>query len=394
MAYPEGDLTAVLEPLAYAAWPAAEVQELEGWRLRANHGVTNRASSVWPARPPEEPDSLALQERIDLAEAFYAHRGQPARFQLTPLAWPAGLDAARGYERYSPVQVQVAEVATLLEGLRETPAAECQEGLSEAWFELSGRRGPLPRRRWGGLPEPAPAHPGTEGLRRGALGRRARCRGPGRRPRRLCRGLLHAHPARAPQPGPRPLRPCRARKVGTGDRRYAPLPPGRRSQQPRGIPLCRRRICAGISLPLPAQGTGSLAGPGRAATTVMRRARLPGCRPQPSPGPRGAPGAEGIVGVARQAVAGLRGHRHQAVGLVEDKHGLAGVGRPLRPTPIAQCVVGVEAAPARVQMVRELVDGLRLGQPLRRSKLSFRYVGRELESGVSGDPCRGEAARI
>jgi len=144
MAYPEGDLTAVLEPLAYSAWPAAEVQELEGWRLRANHGVTNRASSVWPARPPEEPDSLALQERIDLAEAFYAHRGQPARFQLTPLAWPAGLDAAlaaRGYERYSPVQVQVAEVATLLEGLRETPAAECQEGLSEAWFELSGRRG-------------------------------------------------------------------------------------------------------------------------------------------------------------------------------------------------------------------------------------------------------------
>ena len=41
MADPE---TLAIERVAFDAWPAAEVRVLGGWRLRFNHGVTNRGS--------------------------------------------------------------------------------------------------------------------------------------------------------------------------------------------------------------------------------------------------------------------------------------------------------------------------------------------------------------
>ncbi len=41
-----------IEGLALRAWPAAEQQSLDGWRLRFNAGVTRRANSVsWPPSP-------------------------------------------------------------------------------------------------------------------------------------------------------------------------------------------------------------------------------------------------------------------------------------------------------------------------------------------------------
>ena len=37
-----------IEEAAFHAWPADEVLELSGWRLRFMHGVTHRGNSVWP----------------------------------------------------------------------------------------------------------------------------------------------------------------------------------------------------------------------------------------------------------------------------------------------------------------------------------------------------------
>ena len=131
-----------IERVAFDAWPAAEVRALGGWRLRFNHGITNRGSSVWPGPGPCE---AKLAERIETVERFYAERGAPACYQLSPASDPPDLDAAlaaRGYEVFSPVSVELAEVDGVL--ALATPLeldATCSDTLPEAWFDVSGRRG-------------------------------------------------------------------------------------------------------------------------------------------------------------------------------------------------------------------------------------------------------------
>jgi GNAT superfamily N-acetyltransferase len=131
-----------IERVAFEAWPAAEVQALGGWRLRFNHGVTNRGSSVWPG--PGAGDA-PLAERIDAVERFYSERGAAAVYQISPAADPPELDAAlaaRGYEKSVPVSVELAGAAGVA-ALATPPGAEavCGDELSEEWFEISGRRG-------------------------------------------------------------------------------------------------------------------------------------------------------------------------------------------------------------------------------------------------------------
>jgi GNAT superfamily N-acetyltransferase len=132
-----------IERAAFAAWPAAEVLPLGGWRLRFDHGVTQRGSSVWPGPGESE---LPLAARIEAAERCYAERGAKASFQLSPVADPRELDAAlaaRGYETpAAPVSVEIAA----LEPLAANHAfhgveAVCTHELSEEWFDLSGRQG-------------------------------------------------------------------------------------------------------------------------------------------------------------------------------------------------------------------------------------------------------------
>jgi GNAT superfamily N-acetyltransferase len=102
-----------IEEAAFRAWPAEEVVELSGWRLRFTHGVTRRANSVWPNAYR---DSTPLEERLGAVEAFAAARGIAPSFQLTSVARPAELDAvlaARGYAVDAPVVVKTLELAAL-----------------------------------------------------------------------------------------------------------------------------------------------------------------------------------------------------------------------------------------------------------------------------------------
>ena len=97
-----------LETIALHAWPAAEIVDLDGWRLRHASGVTRRANSVWPNVAAGR---LSLDAKIAAAEAFYANRGQPVIFQISPAAQPPELDAilaARGYAHHAPTLVQTA----------------------------------------------------------------------------------------------------------------------------------------------------------------------------------------------------------------------------------------------------------------------------------------------
>ena len=126
------DEIALIEELAANAVPAAVAQELDGWRLRFNDGVTRRANSVLAARhPPDAPP----EPKLALAEAFYRRRGAVCRFQLCPASQPAGLDAAleaRGYSTSAPTLVQTAPLEQLLGA--STGAAQLSEQFDEAWL--------------------------------------------------------------------------------------------------------------------------------------------------------------------------------------------------------------------------------------------------------------------
>lgn len=104
-----------IERLAFRAWPAAEAQECDGWRLRSTHGVTHRANSVWC---PGAGHVLSLQEKIEAAETFYAERAHPSIFQLCPASQPPLLDDVlerRGYTRGRDTVVQVAALSDVLD---------------------------------------------------------------------------------------------------------------------------------------------------------------------------------------------------------------------------------------------------------------------------------------
>jgi GNAT superfamily N-acetyltransferase len=131
-----------IEHAAFEAWPAAEVRALAGWRLRFNHGVTHRGSSVWPGPGAS---TLPLGQRIGEVERFYAAHGAAAWYQLSPVADPPELErelAVRGYLRTGPVSVELADAGRIAAlPLPEGVSASCEEALPEAWSEISGRRG-------------------------------------------------------------------------------------------------------------------------------------------------------------------------------------------------------------------------------------------------------------
>jgi GNAT superfamily N-acetyltransferase len=129
-----------LDALALRAWPALEVRELDGWRLRWSGGVTRRANSVWAG----EAGALPLQSRLAPVHDFYASRGHPAQFQLTTPSVPAGLDAeldALGWRRDTPTDVQVAAIDVVASGGATGPVALSQDatgGWFAAWRDLAG----------------------------------------------------------------------------------------------------------------------------------------------------------------------------------------------------------------------------------------------------------------
>jgi ribosomal protein S18 acetylase RimI-like enzyme len=130
-----------LERAAFEAWQAEEIVSLGAWQLRFMRGVTDRANSVWAG--PGEPTG-GFDTAVARAEAFYAERGRPALFQISPISHTL-LDARlehRGYARYDEVSLQVARAADVARiAPRSGLVARCDAELGEEWFALSGLRG-------------------------------------------------------------------------------------------------------------------------------------------------------------------------------------------------------------------------------------------------------------
>jgi GNAT superfamily N-acetyltransferase len=128
----------LIEELAANAWPAAVVQVVDGWRLRYNAGVTQRANSVWPNA---HEGHMSLSALIEEAEAFYTRHGARTLFQMCPASLPAELDAAlaeRGYAALSHTHVQIAALENVLARTAVCPAdarVDVQVGvLDDEWM--------------------------------------------------------------------------------------------------------------------------------------------------------------------------------------------------------------------------------------------------------------------
>jgi ribosomal protein S18 acetylase RimI-like enzyme len=135
-----------IEHCAFDAWPAEEVEHLDGWRLRAMHGVSRRANSVWTF---EATGQASIEERLPRVEAWYVSRNLVPTFQVTDRARPEGLDAAleqRGYVIDAPVSIQVASPADVLAATQATHSTRDGDAVvtrdcTDEWFELSAHRG-------------------------------------------------------------------------------------------------------------------------------------------------------------------------------------------------------------------------------------------------------------
>lgn len=101
-----------LEDLAEATWPAGEIEEFGGWRIRAHSGFTRRANSVRPrGKSPFGEPGDELNKSLEYVAAFYARRNLPAVFHIS-LPLYAELDQLleeRGWKTSIEAQVMVSD---------------------------------------------------------------------------------------------------------------------------------------------------------------------------------------------------------------------------------------------------------------------------------------------
>jgi ribosomal protein S18 acetylase RimI-like enzyme len=144
-----------LESLMDAAWRGPDRSESNSWVLRAASGVTQRANSVWPREPGNDPHMqyAALRE----ARLWYRDRRLPLIFQLFDDPRSAGLHAvldAEGFTRQSETLVMWLDAATNQtsadSAVPQPPVPEPGVDIAnepspewlELWWRVDGRGGP------------------------------------------------------------------------------------------------------------------------------------------------------------------------------------------------------------------------------------------------------------
>lgn len=125
-----------IEDMAASAWPSRESEPLDGWTLRHTAGFPSRRVNSVLAHGD---GAMAFDDRLAAAEAYYADRGLPCRFQATPACLPADLVErldARGYEIEAPVDILIAPLAGPPPLWPEGVTVEFPARPAPAWFEL------------------------------------------------------------------------------------------------------------------------------------------------------------------------------------------------------------------------------------------------------------------
>lgn len=124
-----------LQERAAHAFPVTAGRHLDGWWLRHSDSGAWWASSVLPHGAATRAE---LPARIAAVEHFYAARGGPARFQISPGVCPADLDAAlaeRGYRIESPMSLRTAPTGQVMDGSAvHGLRADVDDWPTEAWL--------------------------------------------------------------------------------------------------------------------------------------------------------------------------------------------------------------------------------------------------------------------
>jgi len=132
-----------LERAAAQAWPAAQVEALGEWWLRASGGYTGRANSVLPIGDPAMP----VPQAIERAEAFYRERGLRPRIDI-PLPVGSSLIpylTRADWREECQVLVQTIPLDQLIAATPLGSGTTLSATPSPAALAMiSGRRGPLP----------------------------------------------------------------------------------------------------------------------------------------------------------------------------------------------------------------------------------------------------------
>ena len=102
-----------LEPVAARGWPAAECDEIGGWRLHAASGFSGRINACWPLDDP----GLPVDDAVQRTERWYSTRDLPTRFKIVEGTAPVLVShlAARGYQAGDPTLVMVGDVTGTVE---------------------------------------------------------------------------------------------------------------------------------------------------------------------------------------------------------------------------------------------------------------------------------------
>jgi GNAT superfamily N-acetyltransferase len=160
------------------ALPAEHVEHVGGWWLR------HSANSSWwmgTVLPHGDASRDELVRMISTAERFYAGFGVATRFQVSPGACPADLDATlagRGYRWESPMSLQTASTVDVQAQARpDGPSIRLNEtpttAWSEVWYAVHGH-GSDPQIEWemlGRLTQPSVYASALEGDEVIAVGR-------------------------------------------------------------------------------------------------------------------------------------------------------------------------------------------------------------------------------
>lgn len=120
------------ETCLFAAWPAPEIVEFAGWKLRSGRGGYNRVNSVWPL---DFDGSVAVEAAIGYAEAYYGARGLPCRFQVLDGASPRELDAALAMRGYR-VEGRCVTLARPVEEAGVSRDIEIASSASGEWLDI------------------------------------------------------------------------------------------------------------------------------------------------------------------------------------------------------------------------------------------------------------------
>lgn len=123
-----------LEEASLRSWPAIEQTRVDGWQLRHSHGFSKRANSVQPFSSRRS----SLADKVTRCEAWYAERGRPCMFRLTPFSDPTLDDflADRGYEQIDRTAVLQRETGHP----EPPPPGVVLRGTSlEEWLDAYGR---------------------------------------------------------------------------------------------------------------------------------------------------------------------------------------------------------------------------------------------------------------